>query len=429
MSLEEIEEQQRAKRLHQLYRCGLGNFRDVMYSMDALKRELSPKTTSELRHLSQRDALAKSLSDLQQQNTLVKLAVKQGKDGQLQVGLLLPDTKLVEYCINVDLQEDIDDPLGMRSLFGTLKSYGATALFLFLSGDQRPRGQINLKQERYDRDFRLVDSSHNQLRKFIDIALWTSDHVFLSPQLADLYSQINGDRYHFLTDMGLIAVPDENSDLFELYMPGSQARNIIVSTDYLQQLANQFVRRMAFSPNGYQFVLDPQGSSAEDRRFFRLVREKRLHKSDEFRTILKDFGLYMESPDGSERAFVVTNRPGHGASGSPSLTTTLASSSASSRVAAASSPAATSSLTDDQMPRGFSVFIEGALLNGRKQFIPNTREYCKFLMHADAPNFLRKKGVAVFIPKSRRDGTFEQAAYLYTGDLPPDLAKERPVRR
>ncbi len=425
MSTDEIEEQQKAGRIHQLYRCGLGNFRDVMHSMDALKRDLSPKTTSELRQITQRDALAKSLNDAHSQNHLVKLAVKQ-KDGQLQVGCLLPDAKLVEYYLYVDLQEDAEDPLGARSLYSTLKSYGATALFLFLSGDPRPRGQINLRQERYDRDYRLADSVHNQLRRFIDIALWTSDHVFLSPQLSDLYSQINGDRYHFLTDMGLIAVPDENSDLFELYMPGSQARNIVVSTDYLQHLANQFVRRIAFSPNGYSFVLEGQGGSAEDRRFFRLMREKALYKNIEFRNILKDFGLYLESPDG-ERAFIVTNRPSQGATGA--LTSTTRPSLKNLPAASLGGNAASSGLTDDDMPRGFTVFIEGALLNGRKQFIPNTREYCKFLMHADAASFLRKKGVSVFVPKMRRDGTFEQAAYLYTGELPAEHAKEKPVRR
>ncbi|MGF1529369.1 MAG: hypothetical protein ACFCBW_21700 [Candidatus Competibacterales bacterium] len=428
MTAEAIVERSRAHRRHALYTQGLGRLEPVLWAIADLQTALSPKSTQDLSRRSPL-ALDKRLQQTSASRAPVRLNLSQHvHSDQPQVNFLVPSSSVADYCVGVANDDKAADPLGMRSLYGILDHYDIARVAIQVPADRRAGesgGVVDLRAKNYARRFRLKDRRQAQLRSLIDRALWGGERLWLDREMVDCYSRIAPERQDFLTEMGLILLPDE-AGRFELFVPGAfSKRDAQVSTKQLNQIVVYLDRCLRTSADGQQFFLRQDAACSTQQRLFNALTQQGMLDSQALKQRLEALAIrYRVSPNiyGSNQ-YIEFYREANGAQIEiPKATPAMDSPSRRGAMAPGAeapvrgSPVPAASPVARELPRPLFCLANHVLITGKAQPIPSDERYHQWLRSVDIVDALGQLGLGVALSDVAETGG---AKFTYLAPLNP----------
>ncbi len=387
---------QQEARLLELQRQGLGRHQGVMQTLDQIKEKLCPKN-GECPPLDEQLRLFRELNEsmeaLPEDQRLKIMGVPDGQHSRLVVGVKLPSDELREYFESQDADPEQLDPLGARSLMGILDHYGVQNVGIAGPQDQKPSTWLNPHQPYYQRGFRISDSTNQRLRRSIDRALWDGEHVYLDDELAHAFAAIHPKRQDYLTELGLIVMPDEHGRI-EIFVPEIQGNHQWAAFErLLHRLVKSVETRLA--RDQVPLILRADSSSDKERQVFALIQEENLLENTRFLSLLKERQIDFKADLGARsRLSQVIFFGAHMDMRQIIRPVTQA----------------------DFPPELWNLVTQVKRFN-QDRAVPNRPDFCQFLAIPEVVEFLRKEGISFIPPILNIDGTFVEQAYFYAENL------------
>ncbi len=387
---------QKEARLLELQRLGMGRHQGAMETLDHIKGQLCPKNgecpplDEQLRLFRELNA---SMEQLPEDHRLKIMGVPDSSHTRLVVGVKVPDPELREYFECQDANPDQPDPLGAKSLIGIMSHYGVQNVGFAGPMENKPSTWINPRRPYYQRGFRVSDGVNQRLRKAIDRALWMGEHVYLDDELAYAFAAIHPKRQDYLTELGLIVMPDDEGRM-EIFVPEVNGNHQRAAFErLLTRLAKSVEARL--KRDRMPLTLRPDSPAEKERQVFDLIDEESLLENPRFLGLLRDRQIDFKAdlgPRGRLRQVTFF---------SPDMDMQ--------RIIRNVTRA-------DFPPELWNLVMQVKNLK-QDRAVPNRADFCMFLAIPEVVEFLRKEGISFIPPALNADGTFAEQAYFYAENL------------